>query len=222
MRPIIVTAYNKQIDPGIVYHQHMVVEKFRNDIPFFPYNYTGSDMMHGDALNRLVHMMFYEYRQGADCIVVLDIDCVPLSAEALEYTVMSAYEGRLVGNAQRSNHYDNNQHVYAAPSYMAFTKQTYERAGYPTMNFSHKYDCGELLTVGCERAGVPVELFMPSKYDSPNELGELWDLADGMPKYGIGTEFSHRGRPISYHLFCSRFNQYNHLFYAKCNQLLKG
>lgn len=222
MRPIIVTAYNQQIDAGIVYHQQLVVNKFRNGIPFFPYNYTGSDMMHGDALNRLVHKMFYEYQQGADCMLILDIDCVPLSTQALENTIHAAYQGCLVGNAQRSNHLQNNQHVYAAPSYLAFTKQTYEQAGSPTMNFNHTYDCGELLTVNCTRHQIPVKLLMPTCYDSLNPDGELWKLADGMPKYGIGTQFAWNGHPTSYHLFCSRFQQYNHLFYSKCQQLMKG
>lgn len=220
MRPIIVTTYNNQIDPAIVYHQRIVVNKLRRGIPFLPYDFSGSDMTHGDACNKVVHKAFYEYIEGADCIMLLDIDCIPLSIEALEWTFHQAYSGKLVGNAQRSNHYENGQHVYAAPSYMCFTRDTFEAAWSPTMCFSKKYDCGELLTVNCRKAGVPVELLMPSKWDSLNEDGRLWDLADGMPKYGIGTTFSNGRHDISYHLFCSRLNRYDGHFMKKCLEVM--
>lgn len=220
MRPIIVTGYNKNIDVEIVYHQKMVVNKLRRGIPFFPYDYTGSDMLHGDVCNKLIHKLFYEYQEGADCILLIDIDCIPLSSEAIEWTFHQAYAGQLIGNAQRSNHYENGQHVYVAPSYLCVTRETYENAWSPTMSFSKKYDCGELLTVNCRKNNIPVRLLMPIGYDSLNEEGKLWDLADGMPKYGIGTTFSNGTNAVSYHLFCSRYNQYNHYFVNRCRNIL--
>lgn len=220
MKPIIVTGYNNNIDPKVVYYQKMVVDKLRGSIPFFAYDYTGSDMLHGDVCNKLIHKMFYEYQEGADCILFLDIDCIPLSEKALHWTFEQAYSGILVGNAQRSNHYNNDQHVFAAISYAAFTRDTYEKAGSPTMAFSKKYDCSELLTVNCEKNNIPVQLLMPSKSDSLNEEGVYWDLADNMPKYGIGTTFSNGEIDISYHLFCTRFHKYNRLFFNRCHNLI--
>lgn len=220
MRPIIVTGYDKNISIDIVFHQKQVVDKLRRGIPFFSYNYSGSDLLHGDVCNKLVHKMFYEYQEGADCILILDIDCIPLSSETLEWTFHRAYSGSLVGNAQRSNHYDNNQHVFAAPSYLCFTRDTFEAAGSPTLSFSKKYDCSELLTVNCRKHGIPVDLLMPISYDSLNEDGKLWDLADGMPKYGIGNTYSNGKDPVSYHLFCSRFNKFDNYFIRKCKEVL--
>jgi len=222
MRPIIVTPYNNKVDVSIVYHQREVVNKLRNGIPFIPYDYTGSDMLHPDACNKLMHKVFYEYQEGADCVLFLDIDCIPLSREMLEWTFHQAYSGRLIGNAQRSNHYQNDQHVYAAPSYFCFTRETFEKAWSPTMSFSKKYDCGELLTVNCRKVGIPVDLLMPRTYDSLNHDGGLWNLADGMPKYGIGTTFSNSHTDVSYHLFCSRFGEHNKYFVDKCRQILQG
>lgn len=220
MRPIIVTAHNDKIDSRIVYYQKMVVEKLKGSIPFFTYDYTGSDMLHGDVCNKLIHKMFYEYQEGADCILFLDIDCIPLSSQAIEWTLNEAYSGKLIGNAQRSNHYQNDQHVFAAISYAAFTRDTFERAGSPTMCFSKKYDCSELLTINCEKNNIPVNLLMPNNSESPNEDGEYWNLADGMPQYGIGTTFSNGKMDISYHLFCARFNKYNTLFLNKCHDII--
>ena len=220
MKPIIVTAYNGNIDPRIVKYQSMVVDKLRGDIPFFAYDYTGSDMLHGDVCNKLVHKMFYEYQEGADCILFLDIDAIPLSRKALEWTFKQAYDGVLVGNAQRSNHYENDQHMFAAVSYACFTRETFEKAGSPTMCYSKKYDCSELLTINCEKANIPVELLLPSHSDSPNQDGEYWSLADKMPKYGIGTTFNNKHMEISYHLFCSRFHKFNRYFYDKCHAII--
>lgn len=220
MKPIIVTGYNSNIDPKVVYYQKMVVDKLRGSIPFFAYDYTGSDMLHGDVCNKLIHKFFYEYQEGADCILFLDIDCIPLSEKAIHWTFEQAYSGQLVGNAQRSNHYDNDQHVFAAISYAAFTRETYEKAGSPTMTFSKKYDCSELLTVNCEKNNIPVNLLMPTKSDSTNEDGSYWNLADGMPEYGIGTTFSNGDMDISYHLFCTRFHKYNKLFFNKCHSII--
>ena len=220
MKPVIVTGYNNNIDPRVVYYQRMVVDKLRGPVPFFAYDYTGSDMLHGDVCNKLIHKMFYEYQDGFDCILFLDIDCIPLSKKAVHWTLEQAYSGQLVGNAQRSNHYENDQHVFAAVSYAAFTRDTFEKAGSPTMCFSKKYDCSELLTVNCEKNNIPVQLLMPSKSDSPNEEGGYWNLADGMPKYGIGTTFSNGDMDISYHLFCSRFHKYNRLFFNRCHNII--
>ena len=102
-------------------------------------------MNHGDILNKAVHKIFYE--MGADCILIVDIDAIPLSTEALEETLHIAYSGHVVGNIQRSNHCDNDKHVYVGSSYNCFTRYTYENAGSPTMCYNAKYDTCELLTV---------------------------------------------------------------------------
>ena len=220
MRPIIVTAYNQAIDVDVVYLQQKVVNKFRKNIPFYTYNYSGTDLNHSDVCNKLVHKMFYEYQEGADCILILDIDCIPLCSEAIEYTFHMAYEGNLVGNIQRSNHYENNQHLFVAPSYICFTRNTFEEAGSPTLAFSKKYDVAELLSIGCRKNNIPIIFFMPTSSDSPNDDGEYWNLKDGMPSYGIGTTFSIGNKHVNYHLFCSRFKQYNHFFINTCQQIL--
>lgn len=220
MRPVIVTGFNKNINIDIIFYQKEVINKLRKNIPFFSYDYSGSDMLHGDVCNKLIHKLFYEYQETANSILILDVDCIPLSSEAIEWTFHQAYSGKLVGNIQRSNHYENEQHVYVAPSYLCITKETYEKAMSPTMAYSNKYDCGELLTINCEKNNIPIEFCMPVQSDSLNYEDKLWDLADGMPKYGIGTTFSNGRNLISYHLFCSTFNKYNHFFVNKCKEIL--
>lgn len=222
MNPVIFTAFNHLIDPKFHLHQARVVERFSMGIPFIPmqYNFTMATLGHGDVLNRAINELFYY--KGYDCILILDIDAVPTSIEATLTTFDLAYNGKLVGNIQRANHLNNNQHVYVAPSYMCFTRDTFENAGYPNLSETNKYDVGETFTVNCERFNIPTIKFMPLHSDAPvNENGDMWDLADGMPKYGHSTTFEYQGKPISYHLFNSFQDKYSQYFYNKCEELLK-
>lgn len=224
MYPIIFTSYNQVVDPIIAQLQGSVIEKFRNGIPFLPLNYgfTEDILLHGDILNKAIHKVFYEI--GADSIFIMDVDAIPLSTESIEETLHLAYQGHLVGNIQRSNHLNNNQHVYVGSSYLCFTRETFERAGSPTMCYNNTYDTVEIFSVNAEKIGIPITKFMPIKVDSPwtgsDGVEGYWDLADGMPQYGIGTTFEYNNKPMSYHLFCSRVNTYNKFFIDKCNEIL--
>jgi len=224
MHPVIFTSYNHAVDPRLAEYQSLVIEKLRNGIPFLPlkYGFTENEMLHGDILNKAIHKVFYE--MGADCILIVDVDAIPLSTESLEETLHVAYSGHVVGNIQRSNHFENGQHVYVGSSYICFTRYIFEAAGSPTMCYNNKYDTCELLTVNAERFNIPVTKFMPTHVDSPwvDSNGNLgyWNLADGMPKYGIGTTFSYENKPMSYHLFSSRHHIYNQYFFDKCQSIL--
>src|SRR5688572_3690475 len=54
-----------------------------------------------------------------DVVFFLDIDCIPLSKDAIDIHAAAAGAGKMIGNAQRSNHLQNDQHVFAAPSALA-------------------------------------------------------------------------------------------------------
>ena len=162
--PVIFTFHNDAIDKKIVEYQSKVINKITQGRIAFRslYSNVSFDVMdHGEVLNKAVYHLFYRSKEYWDCILILDIDCVPLSYQALETTFNLAYEGKLVGNIQRSNHLENNQHTYVAPSYMCFTRDYYEDIGTPTMNNTWKYDVGELLTVNADRFNKPVIKFMP-------------------------------------------------------------
>jgi len=221
MKPVIFTCHNHLIEPKIVEYQTRVLDKIRGTIPFvnLRYNFTLDQFDHGDVLNRGIIQLFYY--QGYDAILILDIDAIPLNTVTLMKTFELAYAGNLVGNIQRANHCNNGQHTYAAPSYFCFTRDTYEMVGSPNLSHTNKYDTGEMLTVNCERFGIPVTKFMPMHSEAPvTPEGTYWDLADGMPKYGHGTTFEYNGMPMSYHLFNSVRNEHSQLFYDKCEQLL--
>lgn len=220
-KSIIVTTYNHQIEENLASYQYMVMNKFRGDIPFiaYKYPYVHEQMTHGDMLNKYVHDLFYD--MGADCILFIDIDCIPLNKECIETTFELAYGGNLVGNIQRANHYQNNEHVYVGSPYICFTREIYEAAGCPTMRYTHHGDTCEQMTYNCERSGIPVIKFMPVETESPiNDDGDYWPLAKGMPQYGIGTTYKYNDQIMNYHLFSSRVHKFNKLFYNKCHEVI--
>lgn len=221
MKPIIVTTYNHRIDPRVPAYQSMVFEKLRGTIPFMPfkYPYEEDEMYHGDILNRVVHRVFYE--MGGDALFIIDVDCIPLSSNAIKTVFDLVEAGHLVGNIQRSNHIQNNQHVFVAPSCIAFSEETFMKLMCPSFTYNHIGDTAEQFTYNAEKENVPVTYFMPSDVESPyNEEGEYWDLKDGMPKYGIGTTFSYNNEPMTYHLFSSRYNSHTKFFLDKCHSIL--
>jgi hypothetical protein len=221
-KPIIATCFNNEIDPKISIYQKMVVDKFRGFIPFlslnFPYPYQ--NINHGDLLNKCVHDLFYD--MGADCILFMDVDCVPLGKHCFDVAFDLAYNNdTLVGNIQRSNHLNNNKHTYVGAPFICFSKKVYEAAGCPTMRHTHHGDTAEQLTYNCEREGISIVKFMPSDSQFPyNDNGDYWNLADRMPKYGIGTTYSYNEVEMNYHLFCSREHKFNKIFFDKCEQLI--
>lgn len=223
MNPLIFTCYNHLIDPKMVEAQRAVVESLRGTIPFrdLIYNFTMDMFDHGDILNRALVQIFYHF--GHDCVLILDIDAIPLSKMAVSRTLELAYSGNLVGNIQRTNHCENGKHTYVAPSYMCFTRDYYEACGSPNLSYTNKWDTGELLTVNAGRFNLPVVKWMPQHVTTPNfENGELWPLADGMPHYGIGTTFGDDSGPLTYHLFGAVKGVYNHMFYKKCREVLES
>lgn len=224
MKPVIFTSFNNDIDPRFYEYQAKIMKKFGLEKIYHPlkYEFHYSIMTHGDVLNKFVNSLFYEH--GFDCILIMDIDCIPLSREGIEKVFEYAEDGCLVGNIQRSNHIQNNKHLYAASSFICFTKDLYRQIGRPSFLPSDEGDTCEQLTYNAERFFENpkncVILLEPGKIDAPiDDQGNYWEL-DGNMKYGIGTEFLLNDEPVNYHLFASRLHMFNHYFFQKCEDVL--
>lgn len=221
MNPLIFTCYNHLIDPKIVEYQKAVINKFDCGIPFkaHKYDFLLGEWGHGDLLNKAISDFLY-YR-GYDALLILDVDAIPLSSEAVLTTFELAYEGNLVGNIQRANHLPS-VGTYVAPSFMCFTRDTLELAGNPSMSETSRTDVAGIFTKSCERFNIPTVRYLPTHSEAPAlDTGEYWYLGEGLPTYGHGTTFSHNGKPMSYHLFNSARATFNDNFYRKCEDILK-
>lgn len=223
--PCIATIFMNNIDQRIVQLQAEIVKKFnKSNITHYPVLTQASP---GQTMDKLVDML---EQRGHDAIMFLDVDCVPLSNTALDYFFEQVYSGKVIGDAQRSNHIDNNQHVFCAPHNVTFTIETYRKLGNPSFNPNHRGDVAEELTFKAREANIPIEIVMPLRYDAPpirmawesKDLPPYWDLADGMPKYGIGTTFGTEGNEMFWHMYQSFHPGQNERFIKKCEEILNG
>lgn len=218
----IFTYANYQVDEKIIDLQRKVIQKFNSldkcHYQFLRYNAKDPEVVPDQVIDHGIKELFTHY----DTILILDIDCIPLSTRALEYTFEQAEKGILVGNVQRSNHIENNKHVYVAPSCIALTWDLFNELGKLSFTPTNRGDIGEELSYKAESMNKKIEMFTPSSYEeNPYQMNEPWDLNDELPKYGIGTTFvNDKNEEMFYHLFQSRVGLFNQLFYKKCSQLL--
>jgi hypothetical protein len=223
----IFTYCNHQIEDKIPYLQKQVIAKFNKNklckFEYLHYKKPDGEMTPDEVIEYGLNKLFYE--DHYETILMLDIDCIPLSEQALEYIFDRAEQGVLIGNVQRSNHLNNDKHIYPAPSCICLTKEMYEKLGKPSWKPNIRSDIGEELAYSAEDKGIEIEMFMPKGYEElPHwNTGERkpWDLRDGDPQFGIGTTFVNKnGDEMFYHLFQSRLNVFNNLFILKCAKIM--
>lgn len=230
MKPCIATIFMRNIDPAMIQLQQQVVKKYnKSNIPQYP---ILSEAPHGYTMEKLMAML--ETREH-NVVMFLDVDCVPLNDTALDYFFEKAFNGTLIGDAQRSNHIDNGQHVFCAPHNITLSMETYDKLGRPSFMPNYRGDVAEELTFRAREANIPIEIIMPLRYDAPpirmdwepKDAPPYWDLADGMPKYGIGTTFGFSGedgsaQDLFWHMYQSFHPGQNERFIKKCEELLNG
>lgn len=216
----IFTTYNFQIDEKLIQAHHAVINKIiaGTGVVFMPlrYNLPRKFIQHYQALDYGLIRLVNEY----DNILTLDVDCIPLSTDALMYTVEKIEQNTLIGCAQRSMHIENDRHIYVGSPCFGLNKNLYQMFNSSTVP-TIRGDTAEEFTYLAEQQGVTVEMFTPSKYETDPLGGPAWELADSTQRYGIGTTFNnHLNSEMFYHLFESRTGAFNQLFINKCKELL--
>lgn len=152
-----------------------------------------------------MHAVMHRARElGYDMFLFFDIDAIPVSKYAVPTMIDYASQGYLVGNVQRSNHINNGQHVFVAPSCMAFTWDTYVAAGKPRFDETSRSDVAEEFTWALEERSGNIKFFMPIRYENRPPECESWALAEGMPHYGLDTTFGVDDEELTFHAFCMR------------------
>jgi hypothetical protein len=190
-----------------------------------------TDMNHGASMDMVWTMngqkvatfagATVEKKFDFDVIMFLDVDCLPLTMDALEYYINAAAAGKLIGNIQRSNHIQNDQHVFAAPNGVAMSVDTFLSIGSPSAIPTARGDVGEEYTFAAEKTGLaPIELLMPLSFDEAPAECPSWALKDGMPHYGRGTTFGLPDRPLTWHQFQSFHPGQQEKYWKKCEERL--
>lgn len=220
--PCIASIFMNNVDQRTVEMQRAVVTKFnKSNVQFYHLLTDGS---HGKTMDQVVPML---KDRGHDAIMFLDIDCVPLNYSAIDYMFHQAYNGKLVGDAQRSNHIENGQHVFCGAHNITFTIANYEKMGNPTFEPTPRGDVAEELTWRARERNIEVETLMPIRYDAPpirmaweTNAEPFWRLADGMPNYGIGTTYGKDDEDMFWHCWQIFHPGQQERFEKKCKEIL--
>ena len=225
MKRAIFTFYNMQIERKMIDLHHQVVKKYNNieNCDFLPLEYQKEDgeIYPDDAMNYGINHIFYDLNY--DTVLILEVDCLPLSKNSFDYTFSAAEKGILVGNTQRSGHIKNDEHVYIAPSTFCLTKKLYEKLGKPSFAPTIRGDIAEEYTYICEEKNIPTEKFYPKSFIRRNIRQDIWHLGKQTKnmEYGIGTTFINKNEEkMFFHLFESRYHIWNDIFFDKCLELL--
>lgn len=152
-------------------------------------------------------------REQSGCIILVDVDCIPLSQKCITDTYLSVIRRNwLVGPAQRCvtpEGHETQTLVYAGPAMLGFSSDLYEQLDKPTLFSTSDTDVGGLFTVRAHKLGIPVRLLMPTACDVPK-----WKLYGDKLEFGLGTTFG----SCLYHGFEARNDASR--FLAKCKQIL--
>jgi len=233
----IVSFFMDNVDMKTVGLQKSVVDRY--NVSKYPHYHIKTDMKHGASIDyfwcvngikvNTFNGQNIEKKLDHDIVLILDIDCVPLSDKAIDLYVEKAAQGRLIGNAQRSGHIENNQHMFAAPSALAISADTFVTIKKPSALETKRGDVAEEYTYNAEESQiVPVDLIMPSRYDAPpirmnweTNAEPFWRLADGKPNYGIGTTFGDEEHgDLFWHNFQIFQPGQQERFWTKCESIL--
>jgi hypothetical protein len=200
----VISVYMDNVDPRVVAYQRRCVERCLPDgWTFYQYH---SNESHDCAISRCLD------ESKDDVIVVLDIDCIPLSPAALPLLKSHAEKGALAGAVQRANHINNEGHLYVGPFCMSFSRSVYDRLGKPPFCDTTRGDVGEELTYRWEESGLKAFFLWPNHVEYAK-----WPLI-GESYFGYGTTYD----SLFYHAFCIRDGVTSNLFLSRCERALNG
>jgi hypothetical protein len=224
----IISLYMNNIPKDFITYQSAIMDKFN---PYRHYQIK-TDLDHASSMDYIMHCLLNDpndnislYLGNPDVIMFMDIDCIPLHSGVLDRYIIPASVGSLVGNAQRSNHLENNQHIYCGSPAVAISLDTYKKIGTPSAAPTPCGDVAEQWTYKAEESGVNILIWMPTKYDAPpirmsweTDTRPYWPLKDGQPVYGIGTQYECG----TWHMFQSFHPGQHDRFIKKCEEVLNN
>jgi len=193
-----ISFYNNNINPELVEYQKKVFNHLGIDI-----EQVCHDLGHGEAIDEWIRNNEWE------SVAIFDIDCIPLNKIAYHHAIAQASES-VFGAAQKANHIKDSS-VYASPAFICFSKQVFDKLGWPTFKEGFGFDVGGFVSHVARQVGVNVSLLWPTDVED-----EKWELTEDI-KFGHGTTY----QGMIYHAFESRFNhESTSRFISKCKEVI--
>ena len=206
MQPQIHCLYWPNVDKKIVNAHKETCEHLGLTV-----NYTEQEIPHGLWMDNIMMSSMAEVK------LFLDIDCVPTNKEIVDKAISYALNNKsMVGTAQVSNHIAPYSHIYAAPCFLAISRDIWDDMGRPSFSENETCDVAENVSYAAEIYKVKYKTLYPTHYFKEPE-GGAWPLHT-YGKYGIGTHFEGG----VFHLFQGRTPDNAMLFYNVCKGIRSG
>jgi hypothetical protein len=153
----------------------------------------------------------------ADIVGFLDIDCIPLSVDAVPTLIEFVRNNKsIAGCAQATNHIPPMSHIFIGPCCFFIWKPLWEALGKPSFLETPRSDVCQEICYLAEQNGVRMLALYPTFFEREPQEG-VWRLHNyGL--YGIGTTFQNK----FYHLYQSRFESNIDLFIQRCRDVITG
>lgn len=222
-KPIIMSPYMDNISREVRDAQAKVFRAVANDLSFIQLHTSRS---HADTLDSFTRAAF---REGYNTVMIWDIDAIPLNRDTCRQMLQRAFiTGSLTGNIQRSNHIQNDQHLFIAPSCCCFSRETYERMGMPSFAPTLRGDVGEELTYRAEANDIQLQAYIPLMYEDLPAEGRAWKLSGDLRDFGVNTMFGEIEvmdgqaieKPMTFHTFQMRTSSHADRFLQVCDKVI--
>lgn len=173
--------------------------------------------VHHDRVDHGLWMDHVLSHATSDVILFIDNDCVPLTSQAVMEAVMYAWNMKsFLGVAQSSNHLSNPSHIFAAPAFLAISREGWVGMGRPSCRVTTRGDVAEELSYRAEELKLHYRAWYPTHYIKPSREG-LWRLGN-YGSYGIGTVYANK----VFHLYQGRLAENVDLFATTCHDIIAG
>ena len=202
-----VSFYMANINPDVVKYQKRVMDRLCPDVPFYQ---EFTQLGHGRT------MELFLFQRTHDVIVFLDIDAIPLTEDAIPRLAQLAYDNNTIAGApQRSNHIENDKHIFVGPCVLAIQPDLYRELKCPPARETTRGDVAEEWTYALEASGrEPMYLkVLDYKKDSI-----VWPGINDEP-YGLDTKYGFE-KQMFHHSYFGRDPRQQHSFITLCKTLL--
>ena len=201
---VVISFYMRNISRSVVAAQRKSLKRFASE--GLAIEQVLTSMSHSESIDCFLNDTQYE------TVVILDVDCVPISEKSFAIMLSAAKAGKIIGAAQRDDRKCNGEHLYAAPFCIAFSMETFRKLGSPSFAETRRGDVGEELTYLAEDRNIPVELIWPSSCEKP-----MWPLRNGR-MFGLYTAYG----DLFLHAFQIRALRHQRKFVRKIAELLRS
>lgn len=195
-----ITGMNKEV----VLYQQKVFDYFN-----IPINIKEDIKSHGEFLTNTANYLVKH--SDIDIVIFFDIDCIPLSQDAISHLVNKVNDDTICGIEQSCNCNLSPNHIYAGPACLVIPLNILKQIKPLNFQTNSYCDVAQQFTFDCEKNNIKINNLLITKCKKPQ-----WGLGNTGKMFGIGTIYD----DIIYHQFCIRDANQQQDFINKCKEVI--